>query len=207
MNKKAIILDLDNTIYPVSSIGDELFKPLFQLILENGEYLEDIDLIKKDIMRKPFQKVASEYSFSNKLLEKGLGFLQEVSCTMKISVFEDYNEVKNIPIKKFLVTTGFTKMQHSKVAQLGITNDFEEIHVVDPQLSDKTKKDVFADILTRFQLNSSEVLVIGDDPNSEIKAANELGIDTVLYDKQNFNPNTNIRRITDFTQLKTLYIL
>lgn len=207
MNKKAIILDLDNTIYPVSSIGDELFGPLFQLILENGEYLEDIDLIKKDIMRKPFQKVASAYNFSNKLLEKGVNILQEISCTMKISVFEDYNEVKNIPTKKFLVTTGFTKMQYSKVAQLGITNDFEEIHVINPQLSDKTKKDIFADILTRFQFNSSDVLVIGDDPNSEIKAANELGIDTVLYDKLNFNPSTNIIRITDFSQLKTLNIL
>jgi FMN phosphatase YigB (HAD superfamily) len=28
MNKKAIILDLDNTIYPVSSIGEELFRLL-----------------------------------------------------------------------------------------------------------------------------------------------------------------------------------
>jgi FMN phosphatase YigB (HAD superfamily) len=30
--KKYIILDLDNTIYPVHDIGDELFKPLFELL-------------------------------------------------------------------------------------------------------------------------------------------------------------------------------
>ncbi|MBP0902641.1 HAD family hydrolase [Mariniflexile gromovii] len=204
MNKKAIILDLDNTIYPVSSIGEVLFSPLFQLILESGAHAEEFDLIKKDIMRKPFQKVASEYNFSKKLFEEGMNLLQETKCTMKMSVFEDYNEFKNISLKKFLVTTGFTKMQNSKVAQLGIINDFEEIHVVDPQLSDKTKKDVFVDILTRFKFDLSDVLVIGDDPNSEIKAAQELGIDAILYDIQNFNCNTTLKRITDFTQIKNL---
>jgi putative hydrolase of the HAD superfamily len=37
MRKKAIILDLDNTIYPVSSIGDKLFKSLLHLISDSGD--------------------------------------------------------------------------------------------------------------------------------------------------------------------------
>ena len=40
MPKQALILDLDNTIYPVQQIGQDLFCNLFQLISESGEYQE-----------------------------------------------------------------------------------------------------------------------------------------------------------------------
>ncbi len=41
MRKKAIIMDFDNTIYLVSSIGEKLFETLFQLIIESGDYKGD----------------------------------------------------------------------------------------------------------------------------------------------------------------------
>ncbi len=56
MNKKAIILDLDNTIYPVSSIGEELFKDLFRLIEEYEVFNGDMETIKKDIMNSNLRK-------------------------------------------------------------------------------------------------------------------------------------------------------
>jgi putative hydrolase of the HAD superfamily len=202
MPKKAIILDLDNTIYPVASIGNELFHPLFKMIEQSGEYTGDIEEIKKAIMRTPFQKVASAHNFSNTLKEQGIELLAGLTCTMEMAPFEDYNEVRAFPCKKFLVTTGFTRMQQSKVEKLNIARDFEEVHIVDPQLSNQTKKSVFKDIIDRHRLEPTDVLVVGDDPNSEIKAALELGIEAVLYDKLNFNPaTTTLSRITDFKQL------
>ena len=143
MKIKAIIFDLDNTIFPVYSIGNDLFKPLFNLIDEKREYKGDLEDIKKDIMRKPFQKVALEYSFSEKLLKEGLEVLNGLTGDMEMTVFEDYSEVKKIPCTKFLVTTGFVKMQQGKIKNLGIDKDFEEIHIIDPQKSNQTKKDVF----------------------------------------------------------------
>ena len=72
-------------------------------------------------------------------------------------------------------------MQLSKIKHLGIENDFKEIHVVNPVIT--SKKEVFADIVQRYNYNPEEVLVVGDDPESEIAAAKALGIPTVLYDK------------------------
>jgi putative hydrolase of the HAD superfamily len=73
---------------------------------------------------------------------------------------------------------------------------------VDPSTSDKTKKEVFADIMKRYGYTPSELLVVGDDPHSEIKAAQELGIDPVLYDKfQLHEPITLLPKISDFRQL------
>ena len=58
--------------------------------------------------------------------------------------------IQAIPLDKFLVTTGFIKLQMSKVKMLGIEEDFKEIHIVDPEVKDKTKKDVF-EIMEKYR--------------------------------------------------------
>jgi len=199
--KKAIILDLDNTIYPASAIGEEVFKNLFLLIAESGEF-EDITFIRTALMRKPFQKVASEFNFSEALTNKATVLLENLTYEKEMKTFEDYAKVKNMVVKKYLVTTGFTKLQKSKVKQLDIEADFEEIHIVDPSIATQTKKDIFRDILLRNSYQSEDVLVVGDDIHSEIQAALELGIDAVLYNKINLNiDRNNLTIITDFGEL------
>ena len=182
MRKKAIIMDLDNTIYLVSSIGSKLFKSLFQVITESGEYLGDIDEITSEIMRRPFQFVANDFGFSDHLKKKCFSLLSNLTYDEKMETVEDYKFVREIPCTKFLVTTGYTKLQESKIHQLGITDDFDNIYIIDPDRSDMTKRDVFGKILSENSYQAEDVLVVGDDLNSEIKAARELGILSVLYD-------------------------
>jgi len=202
MIKKALIIDLDNTIFPVSSLSGDLFLPILTLIEKSGEFEGDFNKVRNDILRRPFQRVASDYNFSEKLIAEGTVLLSNAVCTRRISTYDDYEELKNIKCKKYLVTSGFIKMQQSKIAQLGIENDFEEIHIIDPLTSQNTKKDVFSDILERHHLKKSEVLVVGDDIDSEIKAAGELGIDAVLYDRNGTNLKINgIIKISDFGDL------
>ncbi len=202
MRKRAIILDLDNTIYSVRSIADEFFPPLFDLIHRDGTHEDQFDQIKKEIMRRPFHLVAKEFDFSNELIAQGMNFFKDATYRGKIKPFDDYSEVKKLNIDKFLVTTGFLQLQQSKISGMKIQNDFKEIHIVDPTSSTQTKKDVFANIMSRHHYEKSEVLVIGDDPKSEIKAAQDLGIDVVLYDKENLYPNLGLTRINDFSDLK-----
>lgn len=205
MPKKAIIYDLDNTIYPVSSIGDKLFGPLFDLILQSGNHNNSMDAIKQAIMRTPFRLVAKRHNFSEELTEKAIALQEVMGYHDTIDTFEDYPEIKNIPGERFLVTTGFKNMQMSKIKQMGIENDFKEVHIVNPVTSNK--KEVFADILQRYNYKPEEVLVVGDDPESEIQAAKALGITTVLYDKHNEqNANAATYKISHFSALKDIYI-
>ena len=182
MRKKAIILDLDNTIYPVSSIGDRLFKSLFSIISESGEYTGDFGQIRFEIMRRPFQYIADEFSFSESLKDNCFKLLANLTYDEKMQPFEGYETLLTISCRRFLVTTGYTKMQHSKIRQLGIENDFEAIFVIDPDQSNLTKRDLFEKILADYNLSVDDVLVVGDDLNSEILHAKALGIETVLYD-------------------------
>ena len=202
MQKKAIIFDLDNTIYSVHSIGEILFADLFELIKQDGNHEQEFEEIRKDIMRRPFQWVAKRFGFSEELTDKGIEHLKEITYRDKIEPFDDYAFTKTIQADKFLVTTDFLKLQQSKIEGMQIMNNFNEIHIIDPLESSHTKKDVFADIMQRHGYTTEEVLVVGDDLHSEIKAAQELGIDVVLYDKLHLHDDVySINKISDFKRL------
>jgi len=184
--KRALIFDLDNTIYPVSSIADDLFRDLFILMDAKATHLTDADkeAAKDQIKRRPYHLVAEEFNFGEELTKTGNDMIRNFSYDGPIHPFEDYHELRSVPLTKYLVTTGFTNLQWSKVKKMGLEKDFEEIHIVDPEKSILTKKDVFADIMKRHDYMPKDLLVIGDDPLSEIKAAIELGIETFLYDPE-----------------------
>jgi len=189
--RKALIFDLDNTIYPVSSIADNLFGQLFGLLENNREMIgiEKVEAIKEEMTRRPFQYIADKYGLTAKIREGMEEALRNMSYDLPMQPFEDYHSLKNIPLDKYLVTTGYPKLQYSKIRQLGIENDFKETIIVDPDKSSQTKKDVFAAIIEKYGYQSEQLLVIGDDPASEIKAALELGIDTFLFDPNNIYGN------------------
>ncbi len=168
---QAIIYDLDNTIFPVPAIGDELFKPVF--------------------------------GFSPQLTQACIDLQETLEYTKPIAPFEDYALTRALPGDRFLVTTGFDKMQRSKIRQLGIEDEFTEIHIVNPTLS--SKKEVFAGILRRYGYNPQEVLAVGDDPESEIAAANALNMRTVLYDPQDtHNQDEATYRIRHYSELAAI---
>ncbi len=203
MKKKAIIYDLDNTIYPVTAIGEKLFAPVWTMIAEEHPDKAQIDAIKKAMMVTPFRLVAQRFGLSDEITTKAIALQEATEFTETIATFDDYPETRNIDADRFLVTTGFLKMQLSKIKQMGIEPDFKEIHVVDPTKS--SKKEVFADIMQRNGYTAADVLVVGDDPESEIKAAKELGIETVLYYKQG-EPEAGVATyaINHFSQLRDI---
>jgi putative hydrolase of the HAD superfamily len=118
--------------------------------------------------------------------------LREIGFEEPMHPYKQYNDVRQIPVDKFLITTGFTKLQMDKVKMLDVAGDFKKIYVVDPDQSNQTKKDVFQKIMQENGYTAADVLVIGDDPNSEIKAAVELGIDTFLFDPEKKYTNENV---------------
>jgi len=194
--KRALILDLDNTIYPVSSIADDLFRELFRVLDQysgsiNTDDADRINQIKEEMTRRPFHHIADDYGLSEELRSRMTETLKHMSYDLPMKPYEDYQYIRSMPLDKFLVTTGFVKLQLSKVKMLGIENDFKNIHIVDPEVSGATKKDIFIKIMEEHAYNPEELLVIGDDPQSEIKAAKELGVDTFLYDPGNIYPNAS----------------
>jgi putative hydrolase of the HAD superfamily len=181
--KKALIFDLDDTIYPSKSIADKMFTELYALIKKHVSE-EVFRKVKEDLLTTPFQKVADRYAFSNELKQEGMKLSEDMAYNEPMQAFEDYALVKDLKVDKFLVTSGYTKLQKSKIKQLDIEKDFKEIFISDPAKTGGSKTEVFQQILTKYHYQPSEVLVIGDNPEAEIAAAKELDIETFLYDAE-----------------------
>ena len=71
-------------------------------------------------------------------------------------------------------------MQESKIRALDIADSFTAIHIdaID-EPNRRGKKALFEQILATHDLRPDEVLVVGDNEDSEIAAGNQLGMRTI----------------------------
>lgn len=200
MAKKAIILDLDNTIYDTVAAGQLMISDLLTLV-ENGlPPRADFHQIRTELLRKPFQVVAAHYDFSQELINRSVDLLSQKDYRWALWPYPDYQAIRTLPVEKFLVTSGFTTLQQSKIRQLGIQADFKQIYIVDVTRRVATKKQVFQQILSDYNYEKTDVVVVGDDLESEIRAGIELGLLTIQYSKEAAT-DLRIPCISAFSQL------
>ncbi|WP_258100105.1 HAD family hydrolase [Marinoscillum pacificum] len=196
---KALILDLDDTIYPTKSLGAENFEGFFDLLSRYNDSVSEDDLNRAKHMMwvKPIHVVAEEFGFSERMYEKSMEFFHQPDFRFEIQPFEDFLEIINLELPMYLVTTGPVQLQEPKIDSLKIRHLFVQIIIDDPMHSSGGKIEAFREILQNHLLDPSEVLVIGDNPESEIKAAKELGITTALINRSGNYPEA----FSDFGEL------
>ncbi|AMR32740.1 hypothetical protein A0256_15565 [Mucilaginibacter sp. PAMC 26640] len=131
MIKKALIFDLDDTIYPTRSVADEMYKDLYALLKKHLPE-EIFQRIKEDLLTTPFQNVAARYELDKQLTDEGMKICLEMEYNGSMTTFDDYLKATDNTAVKFLVTAGYTKLQKSKIKQLGIKSDFKEVIIADP---------------------------------------------------------------------------
>ncbi|GGH15418.1 HAD family hydrolase [Pedobacter zeae] len=187
--KRIFFIDLDNTIYFTKANEEQLMGELYRFLerLDLGISKEDFQLAKQEMLRVPFLKVAKKYGFREEVMPEVISYLENREVTQPLKPSDDYHHIKSLIGRKFIITAGFPKQQQSKVKMLGIADDFEEVHVVDVSITNK--KEAFKMFIDRHHLNKEEILIIGDDAESEIKYGLELGISTFLLDPENLHPN------------------
>ena len=179
----AVIFDLDNCLSAADEVGRALFEPAFEAIRRaNQGRLPDETLEEafSDCWYHSLDFVAARHGFSRVMLDAGWAALAGLEVTTPMSGYPDLGMLEEIKALRFLVTSGFRRLQESKVRALGIHPLFTEVLVDaidDPNR--KGKQQIFSDIMESYQLTPAQVLVVGDNPDSEIAAGNRLGIKTV----------------------------
>lgn len=201
-----LILDLDDTIYPTRSIPISALQPLFGSLrfTDWGYSSTEAEEILEALYIKPMASVSEKYNFPEELTRHYHKQAGKVKLSLEINPFPDYAEVLRLPVDRHLVTTGTTPVQWQKIDALNIREDFKHILIDDPMLRPGGKEKCFKDILELESRRPGEVLVIGDNPSSEIQAAEKLGIPALLIDRSNRYSGTD-NRITDFIKLTSLF--
>jgi HAD superfamily hydrolase (TIGR01549 family) len=180
---KAIIFDLDFCILDNSTLPegviDSVTEPLFSSDLPEGKKRE----IRAAMKGNALEHTLKEHKVPDAIAEAMRQAYREVELhpDLVIKTYGDEDVIATLSTKNILVTSGFRKFQQSKIDLLNIKHLFDEI-IID--LNDdstlwKGKKQIFIELLQKEGWKPEEVLVVGDNPKSELSAAKELGIKAI----------------------------
>src|SRR5919199_2604461 len=148
---KALIFDLDNCLAAADEPGPQLLAPTFEAIrrANHGTLSEEtLERAFAECWRHPLDWVAREYGFSDEMLSAGWAVNARTEVDRPMRGYADLGTLAELPARLFLVTSGFRRLQESKVRALGIRSRFE--HVVIDAIDEpdrKGKAALFADIL------------------------------------------------------------
>src|SRR5688572_4468085 len=129
---RAIIFDLDNCLSAAKEVGEELMQPVFDAIRkENRGRLSDEELERafEDFWRIPLDTVAKDHGFSKEMLDAAWKVSVRLEVKAPMRGYEDLRVLKDLPVQRFLVTSGFRRLQESKIDALGIRHLFTDAFV------------------------------------------------------------------------------
>ncbi len=180
---RACIFDLDNCLSAADAPGPDFLRPLFEAIGAANRGTLSAEVLQQaqaECWSQPLDIVARKFSFTPAMRSAAwrVGAALEVTAPMR--GYADLGLLATIDVARFLVTSGFRRLQGSKIDALGIRKWFTAVHV-DAIDTPKPlgKEAIFRRILREHALQPGEVLVIGDNPDSELAAGARIGISTV----------------------------
>ena len=195
---RAVIFDLDDTLFPVSSLAPELLEPARAAARRanagpGSVAAEHLERALAAAGRQPFLRVAREHGLPVSVVQAWSGVHASTRVSGTLAPFDDVVPVlSHMAQRRFLVTTGFRVFQESKVAALGVASLFDRIYIdaVDDPAGHVGKVGTFRRLLEECDLEAAHVLVVGDDDKSEIDAGRALGMTTVQILRPGIVPAT-----------------
>lgn len=182
----AIVFDLDNTLFDPTTIPLDLIAPAEQAAREANVGAEAVPVKHLEAAlvqsrREAFSLVAKAYGLPTGIANAWRAVSSCLEVKGPLQLYDDVlPALECLREKKLLLTSGFRRMQQSKIAALGIERFFESVYIDEVRNGvTRGKLQVLREILDEWGLKACEVLIVGDSAESEIAAGNQLGMPTV----------------------------
>lgn len=194
---RAVIFDLDDTLFPVSSLPANALAPAAAAAraANVGREALPADRLERalaDAFRFPFPVVVTTHALPPALVQVWDAANRALAITTDLTAYEDVVPVlTQLRLRRFLVTTGYRRFQESKLAALRLGDLFDRVYidaVDDDSLAPKGKTAVFRQLLDEWLLAPTEVLVVGDSEPGELAAGRALGMPTVQILRPGVSP-------------------
>jgi putative hydrolase of the HAD superfamily len=185
---KCLIFDLDDTVYYEKTYVLEALKNVCKYLSNkynisyNKIYKRCVEILNEYGRGKIFNILCNEYK-----LEENINDLVEMYRDTKanIKLYEESNEIfkyaKENNLKLGIITDGCSKVQWNKITSLGIEKIVDKIIVTDDYGVGygKPHEKSYKEMLEYFNVEPSECIYIGDNPNKDFVGAKELGMKTI----------------------------
>jgi len=181
---KAVIFDLDNTLHDTEYLTEKVLSQTIISMIDKGLKCtlgEGIDRLKEIIKRNPgdgkFRELVRFFGQKDEeIIQAGL----DTYSNPEFDNLKIYPEVKEVleklkdKYKLVLISQGSPSSQNKRIDTLDIREYFDLIFL--PQL--EFKKGAFNDTSKALDIYPSEILVVGDRIDSELRIGKELGMKT-----------------------------
>jgi len=223
LNKyKHIFFDLDNTLWDFEANSKETLSELFEKHLNyklEGTSFEDFfteyvqinsvyweryrhgKVKKEDLRVNRFHDTFLLYELNDKALAEQFATEYLAICPYKKQVmsgcFEvlDYLKEKEYPM--VIITNGFDEVQHIKMQNCGLNPYFKAVVTSEKLNCKKPYPDIFNHAFSLVNAKAESSLMIGDNHDSDIVGAANLGMDSVYLKLCDVPENFQGRYIID----------
>lgn len=178
---KAVIFDLDMCIFDTRTLGEHILEPVLAPLHASSMPVEIQREIDHTLWTTSLEDCVQIFHIPNAVAELMRDAHRRLVVPETIRTFGDEEYIRQVHAYRALVTSGYRLWQERKIEQLGIADSFDEviIDVIDDARLRKGKRVIFQELMARHGWRPKEVLVVGDNPHSELKAGKELGMITV----------------------------
>jgi HAD superfamily hydrolase (TIGR01509 family) len=165
------------------------FSKIFVQAMKNSNSWEDSG---NEIIKLVFKKEDKEKG------EKLSQFLKE---NLDYQLFEDAKEVFDLKFKKAILT----EAPHFLFSHLNLERKFQIFTPKETKFS-KPDQRAFLAVLDFFKVKPKETLMVGDEIERDLIPAKNLGMETILIDRENKIENADFKKISSLKELKKILI-
>jgi FMN phosphatase YigB (HAD superfamily) len=194
---RALICDLDNTLFPARSVPRTTLQPALDAVRAINRAASLVPAARLEeafeaCWELSFDQVAVRYALPDALCRAWAAAAEQLEITERLQPYPDVAVLWTLPLRLFLVTTGYRRFQESKIAGLALNRRFEAIYLDALDEPGRAGKEVlFRRVLAERQLAAREVAVLGDSAHSEIAAGSRLGLWTIQILREKVVPDSS----------------
>ena len=230
MNYRHLFFDLDHTLWDFDTNSRITLSILYEQLQLKEKGVHDFDLFHQrylvhnevlwdkyrkgeirvdDLRWKRFRLALMEFKIGDDALAKKMAVAFLDLLPVRTALFPgtrdalDYLKEKGYTLH--LITNGFEKTQHSKLHHSGIAHYFEKVITSEGSNSLKPHKEIFDYALHKAGAEAPQSIMIGDDPEVDIRGAKNAGIDQVFVNHTgksiDFSPTYTIHTLEELKEI------
>lgn len=222
---KAVFFDLDHTLWDfesnsrqtLSDLFHQYINPIFEAELEqfirlfrrvNDNLWDDYNrgLIDKNVIReRRFVEIFAHLDIDDEELAQKISKKYLFACPRQARLLPNTIEILEYLAPNYelhILTNGFDDVQSIKLECSGINNYFQSVITSESAGHKKPALDFFSHALSSTDVQSHEVIMVGDNLKTDIAGAINASIDAVYFNPSgNGRPHKAHHEITDLLEL------